>query len=1037
MSRIIVPTLSPTALLTAGSDYAASGKYTEVVREDFAKALRLTISAPTWDEAMIFDSDAAGRPWRLYPTETEAVEFFAPFFLALKMGEQPPVLTVDVETSGEHPLSCKLLCVGLGYVDDTRKERVINVPFHVPGGARYWRPEHEEAVRFYMGLVLADPRIVKSFHNGSFDTVVLGSHGLPVNGWREDTMVLAHITDSELPLNLGFVASRYTDSRYWKDDVKGEQSWVDKDATVLRSYNLRDVLVTMRVRGPLTQTMYELSSKLTFTYENELRCSQIMARATTRGVLVDMERRDSRVVDASGRPVGLGPQLEQQRDRAIADLRVVAGADFDPAKPQQVRDLLYRQLKFPESTKLTASGLPGTDKEALMLLDQLADTPEQRQVLTNISLYRQADKFLSTFVRGLSTLSDGRFHPSWGIRTTSGRFVSSPNFQNLPTRIKKIFRAAPGRKLVGIDLSQAELRLIAYLANEPTLLQMYRDDINVHTVNASLLFRVRCPPEAADPKINHINPQTEAYIRAALPPFLGLKSAEYDTWPVVPMKKWKSVRTLAKNAEFGCLAADTKVAVLDDRGSVPICEVRPGDWTWCWNGTQYEQTRVKKAWCTGVKRVVRLTMRSDTGVVKTMVLTPGHRVVLRDGSKAEVGTLKPGARLMPFRRYTMKTGYREIDPRNDGGRAYEHRQVLGDGGAKHVHHLNHRRDDNRPENLAHVTTKEHRSHHPIVWGEEGRRQLSENAKRQWKEGRVAADLSEKRAASPAWQRAVRDPARWTESLAKAQAVTLANRREAAAQRGPCVCGGAVYAKGLCKTCYHRDYWRRSQERNHTVVSVEPLETPVEVWDLEVEHTAHNFAIENQVFVSNSCYGAMPETVHGVLRAKRDPETLKLLFPGLPLTEIEAINHVWRTKLRTGVVAYWDRIQAAIRATGFYQCPISGRVRRFRDGFKRNEMLNVSVQMGVASWMNLCMVTIQGQFDRETGGDALIVQQVHDALTADCDESYAHRAGEVMQAVCSQPFDLTPHGYFANAQGAHRGARLPADAALIGTYLDET
>ena len=91
------------------------------------------------------------------------------------------------------------------------------------------------------------------------------------------------------------------------------------------------------------------------------------------------------------------------------------------------------------------------------------------------------------------------------------------------------------------------------------------------------------------------------------------------------------------------------------------------------------------------------------------------------------------------------------------------------------------------------------------------------------------------------------------------------------------------------------------------------------------------------------------------------------------------------------------------------------------------MLNRPVQSGVASHMNERTLEIQALFDRETGGDCLIVQQVHDAINADAPDGYAKRAGEVMKATLSRPRDDIP---------GHPGAVLPVDEITSGTHLDE-
>jgi len=161
-----------------------------------------------------------------------------------------------------------------------------------------------------------------------------------------------------------------------------------------------------------------------------------------------------------------------------------------------------------------------------------------------------------------------------------------------------------------------------------------------------------------------------------------------------------------------------------------------------------------------------------------------------------------------------------------------------------------------------------------------------------------------------------------------------------------------------------------------------------------------------------------------------------MFPHITLAEVQALRINWK-RLRPGIIRFWETIAKATRDAGGYKCPISGRVRKYRGGFKRNEMINGPIQTGVASWMNRCMLLIQDVYDRETGGAAQIVQQVHDALTAEAPDGYAQRAGEVMHQVLGERFDIIPGAQFTDAIATVHGARLPADPALIADHLDKT
>jgi DNA polymerase I-like protein with 3'-5' exonuclease and polymerase domains len=856
---VIVPTLAPAFLLRSNEEQRGQARFEQTVIADLQKAVRLSASKPTWDESVIWEQDATGRPWRLFPTQQEVHQFLLRLYTVLPkamvaggVAWEDFGLVVDVETTKDTPFDCTLICIGLGYEWEGVVD-VINVPFTSQGGVSYWtqqgtwQPGHEPEVRYMLATVFRDEKLPKTFHNKEFDKAVLREEGLRVAGPERDSMVAHHVVDSELPHGLGYVTSLYTDSRYWKDDVKGGSGWLELPDITLRSYNLRDILSTMRIIPPLHALIRQYG--LWSLYQEELETTRVMGRATRRGIYIDQTRRQQ-----------FADELQKQKDDALAELRQLAGGPMDPSKPAHLSYFLFDLLKLPV-VKVTKTGRPATDREALMLLGLAASTDEQRRALKALASYRQAEKFLGTFIHGLVMGPDGALHVQWKHLTTSGRLNSSPNAQNWNKKVKRMFRARPGYKLVGVDLSQAELRYIAYQTGDPELLRMYREGINVHTVNATLLFSGRCPV-AKD-----INAQTEAYLREACPRLLGV---DYDTLPLFPKDAWKPIRTLAKNFVFGCLKHDTKVATL--RGSVEISKIQPGEWVWCWDGEKYVPTRVKRAWSTGVQKVMRLTVRDGANKLKTLDLTPNHEVMLRDGSMRAAYLLQPGDRLMPFRRTS-----------------------------------------------------------PIV------------------------------------------------------------------------------------------------------VSVEWLDQPVDVWDLEVEHPASNFALADcGFFVSNSNYGAKAETLYSVLRSKRDPETNELLFPDIQLSEIEALLILWK-KLHPAIPQWWDSTCRATSKRGYAACPISGRRRFFREGFKRNEMLNFPIQAGVASWMNRCMNLIQRTFDAETGSPndlddkgAVIIQQVHDALTAEVPEWYAQRAGQVMLEVLNQPFAIM--GY--------SDVTLPAENYDVGTYLDE-
>lgn len=530
---LVLPTLHPAFLLRSSEGDKGEARFKHVVVDDFKKAIRLRKRKPDWDERVIW-IEKDERLVNLFPTVEEVERFL--------LNAWKTHTACDVETTGPSPLACQLICVGLA----SENGEAICIPFLQQGGSCYWSPEDEARVRRALAWFLADTQTPKVFHNGAFDTTVLWAHHLPVMGWAHDTMLAHHCVDAEMPHSLAFLGSIYLETPYWKDDVKGDGGWLSKDDTVLRSYNLRDVLITIRCLPHVLREVEEW--KVRHVYEQELQVAQIMARATVRGLEVDVSRR-----------YWLFRDLQRQRQAALRRLRELAqDSEFKPSSPVQLREFLFETLGFPivrRSEKIdkdTGLGAPSTDKKAMALLAIHATTQAQKDALLALVRYRKVDKLVSTGTGdfdldpsarekpGMPMLfhqEDGawRVHPAWKVILVTGRLSSSPNVQNLVALLKGMFRARKGNKFVAVDLSQAELRTIAYYADDEMLLEAYRRDLNVHTLNTVLLFGVRSPgsrPGATPEEMKKFdtNPQTEAYLREAVPQVLG---EAYDSLPVV------------------------------------------------------------------------------------------------------------------------------------------------------------------------------------------------------------------------------------------------------------------------------------------------------------------------------------------------------------------------------------------------------------------------------------------------------------------------------------------------------------------------
>lgn len=178
------------------------------------------------------------------------------------------------------------------------------------------------------------------------------------------------------------------------------------------------------------------------------------------------------------------------------------------------------------------------------------------------------------------------------------------------------------------------------------------------------------------------------------------------------------------------------------------------------------------------------------------------------------------------------------------------------------------------------------------------------------------------------------------------------------------------------------YWRSSPGAdNHVVLAVEEAGVE-EVWDIEVDHEDHNFALEAGVFVHNSQYMATVETVHRVIcqtETEGKGGKTELPYLNLALSEVRKMHQAWLDGCPE-FPAGWDREINEWRRQGFLQEPIDFRRRDFLDGENPNELVNFKIQSSAAALMNRAIIALSDEIPCEKWGPGTgIINQCHDAL----------------------------------------------------------
>ncbi len=225
-------------------------------------------------------------------------------------------------------------------------------------------------------------------------------------------------------------------------------------------------------------------------YDIEMPLAAVLADMEENGFLIDR--------------VGLaeyGEVLSKKSDALAAEVCREAGVDFNINSPKQLGEVLFEKLGLPGGKKTKTGYSTNAD-----ILEKLApDYPIVRNVLE----YRKLTKLYGTYVVGLLKVADesGRIHTQFKqTGTATGRLSSAePNLQNIPIRtdegreLRKYFLASPGRVLIDADYSQIELRLLAHISGDKTMISAFKDGTDIHTSTAATVFGVE--PEEVTPEL--------------------------------------------------------------------------------------------------------------------------------------------------------------------------------------------------------------------------------------------------------------------------------------------------------------------------------------------------------------------------------------------------------------------------------------------------------------------------------------------------------------------------------------------------------
>ena len=417
------------------------------------------------------------------PRHYETILAWPQFDAWLQKISAAELTSFDTETTALDPMRAQL--VGLSLSVEPGHAAYVPLAHRGPDGVPQL-PRDEVLARLQSWL--EDPAAKKVGQHLKYDEQVLANYGIALAGIEHDTLLQSYVLESHRPHDMDNLALRHLGVKTIKyEDVAGkgaqqirfDEVAVDKAA----EYAAEDADVTLRLHLALYPRIAREAGLTTVYRSIELPTARVLCVMERNGVLIDSALLGKQSNEIGKRLVELEAQAYE-----------LAGGPFNLNSPKQIGEIFFDRLQLPV-VKKTPSGAPSTDEE---VLQKLAENFPLPKVLLD---YRGLSKLKSTYTDKLPRMINpdtGRVHTNYGQAVAvTGRLSSNePNLQNIPVRtlegrrIREAFVAPPGHKIVSADYSQIELRIMAHISGDTSLLRAFAEGEDVHRATASEIFSV-------------------------------------------------------------------------------------------------------------------------------------------------------------------------------------------------------------------------------------------------------------------------------------------------------------------------------------------------------------------------------------------------------------------------------------------------------------------------------------------------------------------------------------------------------------------
>jgi len=397
---------------------------------------------------------------------------------------QSNLTAFDTETTDIYYMDAKI--VGLSLSVNSNEAAYIPLGHDYPGA-----PEQLplDEVLGKLRNWLEDEKKKKVGHHLKYDAHILERYGIKLAGMQFDSMLESYVLNSVATRhNMNSVAKHYLDYetiRY--EDVAGkgvkQLKFNQIELEVAAPYAAEDADITLKLHNLLWDKLSK-NVQLKNVYENiEQPLIQALLKMEENGVLIDRKMLTSQSNELAKKIIELEKKAHE-----------LAGQPFNLSSPKQLQTILFEQQGLPVIRK-TPKGQPSTAEDVLI---ELANDYELPAVIIE---FRGISKLKTTYTDKLPlqiSEATGRIHTSYHQTVTAtGRLSSTdPNLQNIPIktpegrRIRKAFIAPQGQVLLAADYSQIELRIMAHLSSDPTLIKAFTEEKDIHRSTAAEVFNI-------------------------------------------------------------------------------------------------------------------------------------------------------------------------------------------------------------------------------------------------------------------------------------------------------------------------------------------------------------------------------------------------------------------------------------------------------------------------------------------------------------------------------------------------------------------